>query len=87
MIDPAVMNNLLKGEIIASGQASLARLVEQRQRLQGIKRALLDIGNTSHKSCIYVIYTIFWICCGTHTLFLESDMMDPNPAAFKDGAN
>mmetsp|Transcript_28524 Transcript_28524/g.42695 ORF Transcript_28524/g.42695 Transcript_28524/m.42695 type:complete len:203 (+) Transcript_28524:64-672(+) len=59
------------GEIIASGQASLARLVEQRQRLQGIKRALLDIGNTSHKSCIYVIYTIFWICCGTHTLFFR----------------
>eukprot|EP00957_Ditylum_brightwellii_P175699 13378051-Ditylum_brightwellii.AAC.1 len=80
-------HNLLKGETIASGQASLTGLVEQRQRLQGNKRALLDIGNMSDKSCIYVIYTIFWICCGTYSLFLELDMMDPNPAAFKDGTN
>jgi Golgi SNAP receptor complex protein 2 len=33
------------GELLSSGQASLGGLVEQRQRLRGVKRVVLDIGN------------------------------------------
>lgn len=35
----------MMGDLLASGQASLSGLVEQRQRLKGVKRVLLDIGN------------------------------------------
>jgi Golgi SNAP receptor complex protein 2 len=38
-------SNNMVGDIIASGQASLTGLVEQRQRLRGVKRVLVDIGS------------------------------------------
>jgi Golgi SNAP receptor complex protein 2 len=33
------------GELLASGEASLTGLVQQRQQLRGVKRVVLDIGN------------------------------------------
>jgi Golgi SNAP receptor complex protein 2 len=33
------------GDLLASGQASLTGLVDQRQRLRGVKRVLVDIGS------------------------------------------
>lgn len=33
------------GELLATGQASLDGLVDQRQRLRGVKRVMLNIGN------------------------------------------
>ena len=38
-------SQMMVGELLASGQASLSGLVEQRQRLRGVKRVVLDIGN------------------------------------------
>jgi Golgi SNAP receptor complex protein 2 len=33
------------GDLLNSGQASLGGLVEQRQRMRGVKRVVMDIGN------------------------------------------
>jgi golgi SNAP receptor complex member 2 len=38
-------SQIMVGELLASGQTSLSGLVEQRQRLRGVKRVVLDIGN------------------------------------------
>jgi Golgi SNAP receptor complex protein 2 len=35
----------MMGDLLASGQASLTGLIEQRQRMTGVKRVMLDIGS------------------------------------------
>ena len=38
-------SQMMVGDLLSSGQASLSGLVEQRQRMRGIKRVVFDIGN------------------------------------------
>ena len=43
--DSWAQSHTMVSDLIGSGQASLSALVEQRQRLKGVKRFILDIGN------------------------------------------
>ncbi len=38
-------SHAMVGDLLATGEASLTGLVEQRQRLRGVRRAIFDIGN------------------------------------------
>uniref|UniRef100_A0A7S2XN21 Golgi SNAP receptor complex member 2 n=1 Tax=Attheya septentrionalis TaxID=420275 RepID=A0A7S2XN21_9STRA len=38
-------SQIMMGDLLASGQASLTGLIEQRQRMKGVKRVMLDIGS------------------------------------------